>query len=146
PCSCGWPSISELLTGCAGSALINKEKLAHSGGAFCRSISEHGQLIGILSGSLAALARKSDDIFILPVREGQDVNIAFLGQVALDPGEMRLETVLAVAEAGIDRKLAHLEPFVEQKLAEFGGVACFFLRANRQIEHDENPHQTIPAQ
>src|SRR5206468_3615345 len=90
--------------------------------------------------------RESDDILILPIGEGEDMDVALLRQIPLDSLQMRFEAVLAVAEASIDRELAHLKTFVEQELTKFGGVAHLFLGAHRQVEHHENPHKPISGQ
>jgi hypothetical protein len=93
--------------------------------------SKKGELIGIFPLTLSALAGKADDIFILLVRESQDVDVTAIRQTDLDSAHIRLELVFAVAETSIHRKLAFLETFIEQEFPEFGRGPTLGLCAYR---------------
>jgi hypothetical protein len=90
--------------------------------------SKKGKLIGIFLLLPAPLTGESNDIFILFVREGQNVNIAAIGQIILHPPQIGLELLLAVTEACVDRKLASLEAFIEKEFPELCGCPTLGLR------------------
>ena len=48
-------------------------------------------------------------------------------------------------ESRVDRELAAFEPFIEQEIAEVGRCLALRLGVGRQVEHYEDPHQTIPG-
>jgi hypothetical protein len=93
-------------------------------------ISEKGKLIRIFLLLPAPLTRESNDIFILFVRESQDVNVAAIRQIVLDPPQVGFELLLAVAEAGVDRKLAFLEAFIKKEFPELRGRPTLGLRCD----------------
>jgi hypothetical protein len=109
------------------------------------TLSEKCELIWVFPLAPSSLARKSDDIFILPVREGEYFDVAAIRQICLYAPTIRLELFLTIAEARVYRKLTLFEAFVEQKLAKFRRRPRLSLRRYRKIEHDENPHEPISA-
>ena len=100
---------------------METKEISVSSGAAKRGLGlEKRQLIGIFPLPFPALTREAHDVFILLVREGEDVHIATIGKIGLDPLQIGFELLLAVAEASIDRELALFESFVEQIFAKFG--------------------------
>src|SRR3546814_4202045 len=74
------------------------------------------------------------------------MNLTAFGQIGLDPPKVGFIMFFAIAEPSIDRKLAHFEALIKQKLAKFGCFPRAFLRVHGQVEHDEYPHQPVSAQ
>jgi hypothetical protein len=125
--------------------LKNNEIPASAAGQKSPLASKKSKLVGIFSPLPAPLAGESHDVFILPVRKGKDMNVATVRQVVLDPPHIGLELFLAVAKSSIDRKLAFLKTLVEKELAKFGGGLALGSCRDRQVEHNEDPHEAIPA-
>jgi hypothetical protein len=73
------------------------------------------------------------------------VDVAAIWQARLDPPHIGFELFLAVAEPSIDRKLALLKTFIQQEFAEFRCRARLFPGCHGQVEHHENPHQSVSA-
>src|SRR3546814_12583717 len=74
------------------------------------------------------------------------MNLTAFGQIGLDPPKVGFIMFFAIAEPSIDRKLAHFEALIKQKLAKFGCFPRAFLRVHGQVEHEEYPHQPVSAQ
>jgi len=73
------------------------------------SWSKKRQLVWVFLLAFSALAGKSDDIFILLVRKSQNMNVAAVGKIGLDPAQIGFKLLFAITETSIDGKLAFLE-------------------------------------
>src|SRR3546814_16602710 len=74
------------------------------------------------------------------------MNLTAFGQIGLDPPKVGFIMFFAIAEPSIDRKLAHFEALIKQKLAKFGCFTRAFLRVHGQVDHEEYTHQPLSAQ
>ena len=76
-----------------------------------------------------------DDITLLTIREVQNLNIARIGQIALDPVYTSAKCLFAVDETGVNGKLTPLEPVVQKKIPKGGRRFALRFGVCRQIEH-----------
>ena len=110
---------------------------------FSSFLSKQHQLFRIFSGASATLIRKMYNITILSVGKIQDLDIALFWQISFDVVDPGLKRLLAVYEAGVDRKLAALKTLVEQEIAKIRGCLALWLGVGWQVEHHEYPHDPV---
>lgn len=83
--------------------LLKTNEIPASGGVVKSfSASKQSELVGIFSRLPSSLTRESNDVFILPVRKCEDMDISAVRQIVLDPPHVSLELFLAVAKSSID--------------------------------------------
>lgn len=80
---------------------------------FDRTSSKKRKLTWVFLSLSARLIRKSDDVFILPVRKGKNVDMSTLWQVRLNASGIGVELFFATAKTKIIGKLAHFKSLVE---------------------------------
>ena len=110
---------------------------------FVRFASKQRQLLRVFSGRSSALIRKVDYITVLAVRKIEDLDVAHLGKITLNPVDPRLERLLPIDKSSVNRELAALKPLIKQKVAEVRGGPALRLGVGGQIKHHEYPHDPI---
>lgn len=94
---------------------------------------------------LAHFSPKNTHPLELFVRERENTNLAVGRDMSFHALDVDGRVFFAGAVPGIDGKLHHGEPVLEETLAKFRVGLPRLLRIDGQVEHRENPHTPIPA-
>lgn len=96
-----------------------------------------------LTGLRTALIREMSTTTTLAVGEVQDLNVAHIGQMTLDPIASRGKDLFIVYATGVDQEPAALKPFIRQDVAEGASRPSLLYGVGRHVEHHKSPHRTI---